>query len=407
MPENSLNALYPAPPQQQNQSLLSDPAKAIGLLSGIQEYKLRQQQFDALSQQPAASLEGTRIQNTTAQLEQDAKKQGFLVDSLGALADDPNLSYDKVRNTAVTYARNLKLPGEMVNSWLYSLPKDRDKLREALSGMRKIAIGSAGLSTPTDIGITEQNAPISGTRGQFISGALSSKATSGGGSGGAAGLVTRPAPGVAEAQVQTGAGSGAALNEARTHGLNYQQQVFPLEQAIPTLEKLGPKGSGPGTETINHLKSFAISNIPGITEKSFNGTVEDYDKAKKYLTDFVNQNGNSGTNDKLAAAFAGNPSVNISNAAATDVAKAALSLRRMKQAQLVEFERSGKPDNEYTKWASQWNLAHDPRVYGFDLMSPDQRKKVLSSLPEAKQQLFMMAVQDAAQSGIIKAPQAK
>src|SRR5262249_38844427 len=147
---------------------------------------------------------------------------------------------------------------------------------------------------------------------------------------------------------------------------------------------LGSKGTGPGTETTNHLKSFLITNVPGVSQSSFNGTVEDYDKAKKYLTDFVNQNGNTGTNDKLAAAFAGNPSVGISNAAAVDVAKSALALRRMKQAQLVEFEKSGLPDSEFAKWASRWQINHDPRAFGFDMMTVPQRNAVLNSISDKK-----------------------
>jgi hypothetical protein len=140
-------------------------------------------------------------------------------------------------------------------------------------------------------------------------------------------VVAAPPPGSIEAQKAAGTGSGEELVNARHRSLNYQQEVFPLEQAIPALEKLGPKGTGPGTESINHLKSFVLSNIPGADFKGLKDDVATYDKAKKYLTDFVNQNGNSGTNDKLAASFAGNPSVNISNAAAVDVAKSALALR--------------------------------------------------------------------------------
>lgn len=399
---NALSGLYPQPPAANRSPLNGDPGQVVGLMNALNQNKLFNAQFPALAQQPQTALEGAQIHNDTAALEQRAKQQGFLVDSLGALADDPKLNADKVRNTAVTWARNLKLPGEMVNSWLYDLPKDPVKLRERLVQMRNLAIGASGLSTPTDIGITPQNAPVTGTRGQFNYG------SAGGDIGGnpgnrTPGVVTKPAPGVAEAQVQTGAGSGAALNEARQGALNYQQHVFPLEQAIPALERLGATGTGPGTDELNKVKSFLQSaGIPGLSVDK----IKDFDEAKKYLTDFVNQNGNSGTNDKLAAAFAGNPSVHISNAAALDVAKSALSLRRMKQAQLVEFEKSGRPDSDYTKWASQWNLSHDPRVYGFDMMAPEQRKKVLSEMPENKQQLFMMAVQDAVTHGIIRTPQA-
>ncbi len=182
-------------------------------------------------------------------------------------------------------------------------------------------------------------------------------------------------PGQSDAAQRAGAGSGEELVGARQRSLNYQQEVFPLEQAIPALEKLGTKGTGPGTESVDHLKSFVLSNIPGADFKGLKDDVATYDKAKKDLTDFVNQNGNSGTNDKLAAALAGNPSVNISNAAAVDVAKSALALRRMKQAQLVAFEHSGLPESEYAKFASKWNVGADSRAYGFDLMTPAHERR--------------------------------
>jgi hypothetical protein len=220
----------------------------------------------------------------------------------------------------------------------------------------------------------------------------------------AAPIMAAPAPGQAAAKERAGSGSGEELVDARHRSLNFQQEVFPLEQAIPALEKLGTKGSGPGTESINHLKSFVLSNIPGADFKGLRDDVATYDKAKKYLTDFVNQNGNSGTNDKLAAAFAGNPSVNISNAAAADVAKSALALRRMKQAQLMAFEHSGLPESDYAKFASKWNAHADPRAYGFDLMTPARRKATLETLPKGRRELFMLNVQDAAEQGMIRTP---
>lgn len=220
-------------------------------------------------------------------------------------------------------------------------------------------------------------------------------------------IVTALPPGQNEAANVAGGAAGVALGDARNRSLNYQQEVNPLEQAIPALEKLGTKGTGPGTESINHIKSFVLSNVPGADFKGLKDDVATYDKAKKYLTDFVNQNGNSGTNDKLAAAFAGNPSVNISNAAAVDVAKTALALRRFKQAQLVAFESSGKPDADFAKEAGRFARDHDPRAYGFDMMSPAERKKVIESLPKGKRELFMLDVQDAVSQGILKPPQAK
>ena len=217
------------------------------------------------------------------------------------------------------------------------------------------------------------------------------------------GVTTSLPPGTGGA-METGAQGGAqAAVAARQRAGSFQREIFPLQQAIPALERLGPKGTGPGTDTINNMKSFAISNVPGVKESDFNGTVADYDKAKKYLTDFVNQTGNSGTNDKLAAAFAGNPSVGISNAAAVDVAKSALSLRRMQQAEIVAFEKSGLPESEYQKFSVRFNNEQDPRAYGVDMMGKDKLKKLIEGMSPEELRTFKSSIQIAHETKSIQA----
>jgi hypothetical protein len=203
-------------------------------------------------------------------------------------------------------------------------------------------------------------------------------------------IVGRP-PGVTEAATTAGTASGGQLAQDRLDAAHYQREIFPLEQAIPALEKLGTKGTGPGTEIINNIKSFILSNVPGVKESDL-ASVKTYDEAKKYLTDFVNQTGNSGTNDKLAAAFSGNPSTHISNAAAVDVAKSALALRRMKQAQIIEFGKTGQPESSYAQWATNWGNTQDARAYGFDLMTPDSKEKLLKSLTDKQKAVFVRSL---------------
>lgn len=379
-----VNSLYPQP---QSGGLANDPAKVIGLVGALNQNKLFNATFPALSQQPQAALDAQNIANVSSQNKQNEDAAQIVAHHLGTLPDNAKPE-DFYRMKAAIRAIHPNISASTINTVADIALREPTGLKNGIATLRTMGVSPEAMVSRVAGPPGPQNEPMQ----QPLTSAIRAGAQPVG-----------PVPGSAEAQVQTGAGAGAALNEARGHSLNYQQNVFPLEQAIPALEKLGKTGTGPGTEEFNHVKSFLQSaGIPGLdTDK-----IKNFDEAKKYLTDFVNQNGNTGTNDKLAASFAGNPSVNISNAAAVDVAKSALALRRMKQAQLVEFEKSGAKDSEFTKFASQWNLAHDPRVYGFDLMSPAQRKKVLSELPEAKQQLFMMAVQDAASHGIIKTPTA-
>lgn len=198
--------------------------------------------------------------------------------------------------------------------------------------------------------------------------------------GGPAGPATGLPPGVAEAQQTAAIASGEQLATMRRQASSFQRDIFPLAQAIPELEKLGTKGTGPGTDTINNIKSFVLSNIPGVKESDFSGSVKDFDKAKKYMTDYVNQTGNSGTNDKLAAAFAGNPSVHISNAAAVDVAKSAMALRKMQQAIYLDTESNNLPAHEVSRHVAKLTNEIDPRAFGTENMSAKAKKVLLEQL---------------------------
>ena len=211
-----------------------------------------------------------------------------------------------------------------------------------------------------------------------------------------------PPFGFKAASEAAGQASGDALAQARNHAANFQREIFPLTQAIPALERLGTKGTGPGTETFNQIKSFILTNVPGVTEKQLS-SVKDVDEAKKYLVDFVNQTGATGTNDKLAAAFSGNPSINISNAAAQDVAKSALALRLMQQAQYLKFENSKQPDNMFSKWSAQENNQLDPRAFGVNYMSPEAKATLLQQLKKNPKefQLFERSLKVAKDAGYI------
>src|ERR1700722_6110621 len=100
--------VYPTYQPQQNNTnaLFSDPAKAIGLLSGIQDYRLKQQQFNALAAQPDAVLQGQNIQNQTAQMQQQALAARVVHGVMGNyLAGIKNPTADAIRSAAALAAR--------------------------------------------------------------------------------------------------------------------------------------------------------------------------------------------------------------------------------------------------------------------------------------------------------------
>lgn len=337
----------------------------------------------------AGEATGQGIANTAANFNLNKARNDYIVNTLGAATNDPNLTGKGAAGLALSLSKNAGIPPAMVLPFIKDVQDDPNpqSVQKKLAVFQNQALGTAGASRvqgPPEPGTgAPRTVPLASQTGQSAQVALP--------------------PGVGEGAVATGGQSGQLLAQDRSDAANYRRQVFPLEQSIPALERLGTTGTGPGKDEINQIKSAAVSF--GFAPKNWTGSVKDFDEAKKYLTDWVTANSNNtGSNDRLAAAFSSNASTKISNAAAVDVAKSALALRRMKQAQVQEFEASGKTDSEYAKWATNWNAGQDPRAYGFDLMSPAQRTSVLKSLPPAKRALFMTNVQRAEDSNILSAP---
>lgn len=183
----------------------------------------------------------------------------------------------------------------------------------------------------------------------------------------------------------TGATAADQYAHDRSAAANYQQTITPLTHALQSLQNLGPTGTGPGTEGRNEIVSFLQSvgagQLLGIDPEK----IKDYDEAQKYLTQYAQSAGDPNTNDKLAAAFAGNPNVHVSNAAAIDVVKTAMSLQRFKQAQIVSFQNAvaaGKASpTDYSDYALHFAQTYDPRAMGLDLMTPAAKRALDAEMP--------------------------
>lgn len=214
------------------------------------------------------------------------------------------------------------------------------------------------------------------------------------------GVVTSPPAGEIEAQSQAAQASSQQFSQDNARERTYQQDVIPLQKALPALEALGTTGTGPGTEQLQEIRSFLTSmGVIAPTDE-----LKNYDEARKYLVQYARGAGDTGTNDKLAAAFAGNPSLGISNAAALDVVKTALSLRRMQNAQVRAFASTGQSPSTYGKWSTQWNADNDPVAYGFDLMKGPERAKYFKGLSADEKQKFLKSLQTATDLGIVAPP---
>jgi hypothetical protein len=215
------------------------------------------------------------------------------------------------------------------------------------------------------------------------------------------GVVTSPPAGEVEAQTRQAAASSDKYSADQQREANFQNDMLPLNKAYAGMKALGTTGTGPGTETLNDVKSFLVSQ--GVIGP--NEDVKNFDEVRKYTTQLARQNGDTGSDSRLAASFAGNPSVNISNAAAQDVLKSAISLRRLQNAQVQSFAQSNASPSKYQQYGVQFSKDQDPVAYGFDLMEPAQRLKYFQGLDAAGKARFINSLKTATSFGLVNQPQ--
>ncbi len=215
--------------------------------------------------------------------------------------------------------------------------------------------------------------------------------------GAAAGTVTTAIPGAPE----VGAKSSLAFGEARDRSTGYTQEVYPLKAVIHALEEGGDRATGEGSEAYNTVNNFL--HYAGIDKKfGFDTTKQtvDYETARKYMIQWANTVSAAGTNDRLAAAIAGNPNMKMLQASNLVVSKAALALRRMQQVQYDEFAKTGQAPDKYADWAAQWNKQQDPRAYAFDVMGRDAADKMLKGMKPGERAKFDASLSAARRSGL-------
>ncbi len=216
-------------------------------------------------------------------------------------------------------------------------------------------------------------------------------------------VTTALPPGTSEAMV----GAVQAYNTATETAGNYAVRVNPLRQAIPILNRMKVTDTGPIQERINDLKSAAQSLGAGPLLGIDPEKIKDFNELKKYFSQYsVQASAAMGpkTNEGMAAAVTSNPNVKMDKLSATDLAKMALGVERMRQAgtlafqQLVQAQRMHP--NQFNQFMLDWGTKMDPRAFVYDLMTPEQRARV-RKLPEAQQRKIHDAMEIADKYGLL------
>lgn len=171
---------------------------------------------------------------------------------------------------------------------------------------------------------------------------------------------------------------------------NFQQRLFPLAQVWSILAS-GDVTTGQGAEALNRAKSFLMtagSNLGFDMSKLSN--VKDMDELAKYMQQYVNAQGMSGRSDQaLASAISGNPSAHLNTLANREVVKPLIAMERMKQMAMKDFETSGGGHpNDYTRFLNDWQNDHDPRAFMFDMLTKEQRTKMVAGMTKEDRARF-------------------
>lgn len=398
--------LYPKPPQQANGLLSGDPGHAINALSGLinlqrstQELQSRQAIGDIyrrninpdgtpnisaigqeISRNPAAAYgapeaastlleqHGATIRNTTAQFEQASKQNQFVMDGLGALADDPKLTKDKVRNFAITAARNTNIPSNIISGWLSGLPDDPQALRAYVGNMRNMAIGSAGVSTRTPGPPGPGGAPQSTSIG----------------AANMAGTMATGQP-VGE-EVPQAAASQRASDLQATGGstAQYHADLENLKADSKILENLG----GPTIEVEKKLNSltqrlggFGVTMTPEQLKAA-----DSFDKIANQIS--LNQSKLfHGSDAGLHTVVAANPNLGMaqySRDGIIDMLQGNQDAIDTTRKLWMEAKKNGAPANSYDSFVHELSKTLDPRVFQFNRMSRANQQKFLSVMDPAE-----------------------
>jgi hypothetical protein len=214
-------------------------------------------------------------------------------------------------------------------------------------------------------------------------------------------MTTGLAPGVSKSMEDSASAYSTLKNDVGSPQ-GSASRIYALRSAMSALD--GTQ-TGLGTEGRQRIASY-LSALPGGVGKWLPGvdpqSISDYDLARKFLTAYsMNAPGANRSDAGLTTASNANASVTISPEAAKEVVRSNIGLERMRQAQVADFESSGRPPGQFSSASAEWNRKVDPKAFAVDMMSPADRQKYISGLSTDAQKRFLDSVRIGIKTGVI------
>jgi hypothetical protein len=319
---------------------------------------------------------GQMISNATNQFNLGAGQNDYVVRTLGPLVNNPNVNKDDVAQVIPNLVR-AGVPPAMVYGWYAGLPSGGSGLRRALGNINSVAMG-AGAAT-------------SRVQGPPSAGGASTTTSLGSTAYGAGATPTELTPQAkADIDEYTGDQTKAATTLAN---------VRPLQQALPLIQQLGNTEFGPPSPGFTKLKA-TLAGLGVIDPNTSDGSVRQ--EVGKYLLRYASGAQAAGRSDQaLSAAMGSNPNPDtMMKPAVLGVLKNQIGLDRMDAA--LPLAAGGAPG--YKPFKSTYYQNMDPRAFQFDLMSPQERAALQTSLgPKGSPayQKFINSYKIAKQTGMI------
>lgn len=420
----------------------------------------------AISQNPDAAynlptIQGQLLEQRNKQLEFDKnqfelaqKRTNALKNGLGSFLNKPDLSQKDIIGMIATGVKDGTATPEQAVRYMQDMPSDPAKLREwtqqkylqslgddaqlkallpqtqilntggqqqilnidPLTGQPRMAgalqntMAPAEAATPIQVFNPTTGAMENITKQQFANQAQP-VAPGGGGAGrypGVPGAGVQAGPGLGQAAAAEVAAKGSAenANALQQNAEASPQRVFFLQDMLANLPKFE---SGPTADWTAKANALALQLAPGMAAKAgidpqSVASKEEFSKFATNLAVNMVAGMQGGTDQKLAAAVAGNPNASLSKLGNEQIIKVLIGTERAQQAKNMAWQNSGEQPQNYGKWSAQWNKEIDPRVFVAPELTQAERVKMFKGLSEKDRAAFSRSYNQAVRDGIIQRP---
>ena len=426
-----INALYPAPPQpQQQQGLLQqNPLALIPAIGQIQEFTARQNIGEAyrrntkpdgtMDQQglmrdlattggfKAGEAVGQGISNQSALIEQKNKQAAVMNDVIGSLP--PNASTDEVISRLTWISTHYPpdvMPPALINQAIRDLSNPASR-RQRILEARDRAMGVAGVAKEAQTGIDPRTGEIiAGTEQQR------QRQLAGAGGGTMAPGAVRGAPGIAktlpvgQAESMAGvAGQSASaanrLTEANDTSMTRKSMLGNLEDDLRSFT------AGPGADWTKFAKAWVNRNVPLPKGWEFDPkSIASQEQFNKQAAMLAQQQfaaiGGTGTDSKFESAFTTSPNETLSqlgNKGIIRLLKGNEDAIQAKNKAWRQFLKGGGTPDKYAEFSDNFNSKFDPRAFQFKYMPKEERQSYIENMDIAERNRFLHDLTHARKQG--------